>query len=234
MLLVCPPEDWRGAIDLRTFGGDPTRVLKHVAGRLDLVIRVDDATRKLYLGLPRGGGRETWEETAGPIPGALAVTAAQAVAAARAWVGREFAPGVPAQCANFVRHLFESLGAPLPLARHPYDEPVCLRYGILPVTGPGLAAGLAGSEVGQVFPAGRGRPRAGDLVFFAGTYHPEGIPAEAVPDLVTHVGICTSAERMVDRSTSARPVSERPLSTFARLACYVRPFYRSQASAEAV
>jgi cell wall-associated NlpC family hydrolase len=133
---------------------------------------------------------------------------------------------VPAQCANFVRHVFASLGATLPVAQHPYDEAVCLRYGITPITGPGLAAGLAGSELGQVFPGGQEPPRAGDLVLFAGTYNPEGIPAEAVPALVTHVGICTGPGMMVDRSTSARPVTERPLATFASLACCVRPRYR--------
>ena len=224
MLLVCPAKDWKSAVELKGYPGldtgDPTPLIKHIARQLGLVYRVNPQAHKFYLDLPRGGGREI-----GTNPGrAVNVRANQVVGAALNWVGRDFAPGEPAMCMGFVRHIFESVGVNFPIVKHPYDEPVCNKYDVVPLTAFYLANSLSGEEIGKVFTSGK--PRAGDILFWAGTYFPDGVDPRAVPNLITHVGICSDAGLCVDRSTSSHPVTERPISTFSKLACYVRPNYK--------
>ncbi len=121
---------------------------------------------------------------------------------ARAWIGQDFAPGQSAQCANFVRSVFRDVGYELPQAAHPDDLVVNPGEDLAP----SYADSLAGDEIGPKIP--RDQVQGGDLVLFANTYggYPEGT--------ITHVGIATDHDYMVDRSTSAHPVLERPIGTF--------------------
>lgn len=121
-------------------------------------------------------------------------SAAEVVQVAQGWVGKEFNPGVGAQCAQFVRRCFLSAGIDLPNASHPTDghlipdEPL----------GPAYANSFAGDEVGRKVAFGDLRP--GDVVMFRNTYGnwPTGV--------ITHVGIYVGDGQMVHRPTSSRPV----------------------------
>ncbi|RMF31292.1 MAG: hypothetical protein D6752_02415, partial [Candidatus Nitrosothermus koennekii] len=95
------------------------------------------------------------------------------------WVGKEFRPGVPAQCMNFVRHILKEVDHPLKdkVTKKPVD-------GLW--TALGLANSLAGRDLGPIFV----KPEeliSGDIVFFEDTY--EG---PWPPKTITHVGIYTA------------------------------------------
>ena len=76
------------------------------------------------------------------------------------WVGRDFNPNKPAQCAAFTRAAWKEAGLPLPIASKADD--------VIPETGPELANSFAGNEIG---PKVEIRDvRAGDIVMFSNTY----------------------------------------------------------------
>lgn len=118
---------------------------------------------------------------------------------ARSWEGVEFAPGESAQCANFVRHVFSRRGYDLPSAAKPDD---LYLWPWMPLS-PSYANSFAGDEVGVRI--ARKDVKAGDLVMFRDTYNDGTFPA----GIITHVGIATGPNTMVDRSTSAHPIHER-------------------------
>lgn len=123
------------------------------------------------------------------------------VEVARSWVGRQFNPGQIEQCANFVRHVLRQAGHPLgeAVTREPVDG--------LP-TGPSLASGWAGRDLGQLVTR-VSDVQPGAILFWRDTYEgwwPLGT--------ITHVGIAVGGGRFVHRPTVARPVVEEPLSGF--------------------
>ena len=115
--------------------------------------------------------------------------------AAKSWVGRMFNPGVPAQCAVFVRTVFEDAGVNLPVTRHADDN--------VP-TSAALADSFAGDDVGARVALGDLQPA--DIVMFANTYgdYPAGT--------ITHVGVYVGDGQMVDRPTSSEPVAQRDVT----------------------
>lgn len=121
----------------------------------------------------------------------------QVVQAARGWVGRSFNPGVPAQCAYFVREVFKEAGITLPVVANPDDGMS---------TGEGYADGLAGDEVGPRVEKAQLQP--GDIVLFFNTY------GDFPPSTITHVGVYVGDGQMVDRPTASEPVKERSIDLF--------------------
>ncbi len=146
------------------------------------------------------------ERLAGNAP-APPTAADKVVKLAESWVGRSFKPGVNAQCAVFVRHVFSQLGYNLPVARNPLDRAF--------PTGEAMANGFFGRDVGEIITSAE-KLEPGDLVLFYNTY------GTYPPDTVTHVGIYIGEGMMVDRPTSDRPVQRRPISTF-KFAAGIRP-----------
>ena len=138
------------------------------------------------------GSVQTTEQKASPINGE------QLVAAAEAWVGKEFNPGAKAQCAYFIRTLLEEIGADIGVTQQSYDG-----YS----TGKGYANSFFGSDVGELI-LDPEQLQPGDLVAFANTYGdwPDGT--------ITHVGIYIGNGMMVDRPTASRPVQKRSIDTF--------------------
>lgn len=124
------------------------------------------------------------------------------VKVAKSWVGYEFHPGEPAQCANFVRAVFKEAGVPLASAKLPSDhhlipgEPIAASY----------ADSFAGDDVGVN--VSRDQLQPGDIVMWRNTYGswPVGV--------ITHVGIYVGNGQCVHRSTSSKPVSQIDLDTF--------------------
>ncbi len=100
--------------------------------------------------------------------------------------GKWFRPGVPEQCAYFVRDIFEKAGIYLPVAQIPTDD----AYPI----GAGYANSFAGDECGQRITS-RTQILGGDIVMFANTYgsYPRGT--------ITHVGIAINPTEMVHHPT---------------------------------
>lgn len=131
----------------------------------------------------------------------------------QAWVGRDFQPGVPAQCMNFVRHVLGEVGAPLAtfVTLQPFDG-----FG----TGLALASSLAGRDVGEVLLSAADL-QPGDVLFFDDTYE-TGFP----PGTITHVALATGPQTFIHRPTSARPVEKASVQGFWRdhWRCAVRPF----------
>ena len=128
------------------------------------------------------------------------------------WVGREFRPGEPAQCANFVRQIFVDAGVPLGVADPPDDIALIPGY----PTGPSYADSFASDAVGRLVPiADR---QAGDIVMYANTYgnYPDGT--------ITHVGIYAGHDMVIHRPTADRAVCRVPFN-FARIAEIRRPYY---------
>lgn len=128
------------------------------------------------------------------------------------WPGREFRPGEPAMCMNFVRHVLNTIGAPLGKAEtaRPFDGHW---------TGPELASSLAGKDLGQpIFAISDLQP--GDVLFWDDTYH-TGFP----PGTITHVGLSVGGRDFVHRPTSARPVERASLSGYwyDKFRCGLRP-----------
>lgn len=112
------------------------------------------------------------------------------VSKAKELVGTHYAPGVTAQCANFVRFVFRSCGLSLPSVSNPSDmwlipsEPI----------GPGYANSFAGQELGPVVKLKHIQP--GDIVMYQNTYG--GWPC----GVITHVGIYVGEGKIVHRPTS--------------------------------
>ncbi len=129
------------------------------------------------------------------------------VATARQWIGKEFNPGVSAQCANFVRAIFKQAGMGLEetLSRSADGED----YGVQE------AGSLLKTSIGQVI-KDKSKIMAGDIVTWSKTYGDFG-------NDVTHVGIATGNGMMIDRSTSSAPVRERPIDTFGTFVAAIRP-----------
>lgn len=141
--------------------------------------------------------------------------AGKIVAAAEAWVGRDYRPGVPAQCSFFVRQVLDEAGVTL--------EPVVSQQTLdqWASPGPGVANSYGGDQ-GAVIDRVEDL-RAGDIIMFANTY------GDWEEGSITHVGIVVevngpTAEQiiMVDRSTMAAPVKRRPISTFPKFVGAVR------------
>lgn len=128
------------------------------------------------------------------------------------WVGREFRPGEPAQCANFVRQVFTDAGASLGVADPPDDIALIPGY----PTGPSYADSFAGDAVGRLVSIADRQP--GDIVMYANTYgsYPDGT--------ITHVGIYAGHDMVIHRPTADRAVCRVPFD-FARIAEIRRPYF---------
>lgn len=128
------------------------------------------------------------------------------------WVGREFRPGEPAQCANFVRQVFADAGVPLGVADPPDDIALIPGY----PTGPSYADSFAGDAVGRLVSIADRQP--GDIVMYANTYghYPDGT--------ITHVGIYAGHDMVIHRPTADRAVCRVPFD-FARIAEIRRPYF---------
>jgi NlpC/P60 family len=113
------------------------------------------------------------------------------------WVGRDYNPGVPAQCAAFTRAAWKESGIDLPTAEAPDD-------GL--DTGPNMANSFAGNEIGPKVEVRDIRP--GDILLFKNTY------GNFPPGTITHVGTCIGSNMMVDRPTMSRPVQKRSIFSF--------------------
>ncbi|MGE0490450.1 MAG: C40 family peptidase [Vulcanimicrobiota bacterium] len=116
------------------------------------------------------------------------------------WVGRDFRPGVPEQCMNFVRHVLKECGSPL--AGKVTTKPVDGLW-----TGPELASSLAGEDLGRILSA-RGELKSGDILFWKNTY------GDWEEGTITHVGIYVGNDKFVHRPTRARPVESESLAGF--------------------
>ena len=132
--------------------------------------------------------------------------AAKIVATARSWVGKEFNPGVLAQCANFVRSIFKQAGSGLSetLGRSADGG----SYGVEE------AGSLLKESIGQVI-RDKSKIMAGDIIVWSKTYGDFG-------NDVTHTGIATGNGMMIDRSTSSEPVRERAIDTFGNFVAAIR------------
>jgi len=129
---------------------------------------------------------------------------------AMSWVGKSFRPGVHAQCANFVRHVFERLNIDVAVSKQPFDKAVQWNG-----SHPARAQSFFGSDIGKLI-TNKEDLLPGDLVAFQNTYGNWGKGA------ITHVGIYVGNGMIVDRSTRSKPVYHRPISTF-KFAVGVRP-----------
>lgn len=140
------------------------------------------------------------------------------VKAAEAWVGREFNPGEPAQCAYFVRQVLTDAGVTLT----PEVTGQTLDQWSSP--GPGVANSFGGDQ-GTVISAVEDL-RPGDVVMFANTYDDgSNWPAGTITHVAVVVevaGPATDQITIVDRPTMSEPVKRRPLSTFAHFKGGVR------------
>ena len=134
-------------------------------------------------------------------------SAQKIVATARSWVGKEFNPGVLAQCAAFVRSIFKQSGNGLSeaLGRSADGQD----YGVLE------AGSLLKSSIGQII-KDKSKIMAGDILVWSKTYGGYG-------NDVTHTGIATGNGMMIDRSTSSAPVRERSIDTFGNFIAAIRP-----------
>ena len=126
-------------------------------------------------------------------------------AAARTWVGREYNPGMAAQCMYWTRQVLEDAGMSVGVTSEPLDGEW---------TGEGIANSIGGDQ-GQVIKDPQ-LLQPGDVVMFTQTYGNWG------PHAITHVGIYVGDGQIVDRSTLSQPVKQRPLTTFEHFAGGVR------------
>lgn len=140
----------------------------------------------------------------------LSPVSQKVVEEAMSWVGKSFRPGVHAQCANFVRHIFKSLDIDVAVSKQPFDKAVQWNG-----PHPARAQSFFGKDVGILI-TNKEDLQPGDLVAFANTYGNWGKGA------ITHIGIYVGNGMMVDRSTRSKPVYHRPISTF-KFAVGVRP-----------
>jgi hypothetical protein len=133
------------------------------------------------------------------------------VAEAMKWVGIQFRPGVEAQCAPFVRYVFAKAQVPVANAKNPTDLHL---LGPGDTLGPDFANSFASEEVGRKVSLKDAQP--GDIVMFANTY------GDWKSGVITHVGIYTGKNMMVDRSTMEGPVYHRSVYHFGAGPCEIR------------
>lgn len=116
------------------------------------------------------------------------------LAVARSWVGLNFRPGQTAQCANFVRSVFEEAKVFVGVAEHPDDEHLIPNE----PKGASYADSFAGDDVGELIP--NDKPEPGDIVMYKNTYgdYPNGV--------ITHVGIYEGDSNIIHRPTANSPV----------------------------
>ncbi len=140
------------------------------------------------------------------------ITGADVAQAALRWVGREYNPGLEAQCMAFVRRVLRD-------ASHPLAEVVTANPVDGHWTGRDLASSLAGRDLGAMF-VKTTELQAGDIVFFNDTYQ-TGFPAGTI----THVGIALGPLDIVHRPTVARPVERSEYSGYSasKFRCGLRP-----------
>jgi GH24 family phage-related lysozyme (muramidase) len=136
----------------------------------------------------------------------LSSTAQRIVAEARSWVGKNFAPGVSAQCANFVRELFKRTGVQIGETRKALDGE---EYGRA------QAGSFFGADVGQLI-RDKSQLKPGDLVAWNKTYGNFG-------NDITHVGVYVGNGQIIDRSTSGAPIRMRSIDTFPGFVGGLRP-----------
>ena len=134
---------------------------------------------------------------------AVSDPAARVVQIALDWVGKDFHPGQSAQCAPFVRYVFEQANVDVASSVRPSDFDL---LGPGDGLSPSFADSFAGNDVGRKVDLAEAKP--GDIVMFNNTY------GEWRDGVITHVGIYVGGSMMVDRSTSAHPVSKRSVYTF--------------------
>ena len=193
---------------------DLDRVLRRTPGdKLDSAYAALDPTAQLiWSTLDRDG-----------IGNAAALSASsngpKIVAAAETWVGKDFHPGTPAQCALFVRQVLKDASVTLTpeSTKEPLDQWAS--------GGPAVANSFGSDQGLKITRVADLRP--GDIVMFANTYDdgsgwPEGT--------ITHVAIVVEVRgpkaddvTIVDRPTASAPVKRRPLSTFEHFAGGIRP-----------
>ncbi|MFN5589211.1 MAG: C40 family peptidase, partial [Holosporales bacterium] len=126
------------------------------------------------------------------------------------WSGKEYKPGQRERCADFVRHILDECNAGnTGVSAQPIDNQS--------PTGPLMANSFFGKDIGGIVTS-KEALQPGDLVAFCGTYggyRGGGITPEGkATGQISHVGIYVGNGMMVDRSTSAKPVFYRSLSTF--------------------
>lgn len=134
--------------------------------------------------------------------GAVSDAAKKVIEVAKQWVGKDFAPGLREQCANFVRNVLKQagLGDKIGVTKEAID-------GL--ESGSALASGFFGKDIGTII-KDKKDAKAGDLVAFMGTYGGYG------KDTITHVGVYAGDDMIYDRSTSSKPVMHRSLDTFGK------------------
>ena len=158
-----------------------------------------DAVTKFIRSLGEGTG------TRGSGDGENSFAEGQSVAKkALSWQGKHFKKGVYAMCAGFVRQILGEAGVNVGITKNPYDA------GKQPNNGELMARSFFGSDVGTVFKnASQAKP--GDIIGFFDTYQ-----YGQKPGAITHVGVYTGNNMMVDRSTSSKPVNHRSIDTFGK------------------
>lgn len=129
---------------------------------------------------------------------ASGVKASAVVQQALSMAGKEFAPGMVEQCANFVRDTLKKAGVEVGVTKQALD-------GL--ETGAALASSFFGKDIGQII-KDKKDVQPGDVLAFGGTY------GGYSKDTITHVGLAVGNGQMVDRSTSSKPVSKRSIDTF--------------------
>ncbi|NET37653.1 MAG: hypothetical protein F6K19_37480 [Cyanothece sp. SIO1E1] len=130
---------------------------------------------------------------------ASVVPSSKIAKAALFWVGKEFQPGVQAQCMVFVRQVLTEVGVETAVTKDPID-------GITEPMNPAMANSI-GTDQGE-FIKRKQQLEPGDIVFFGGTY------GGYAQDDITHVGIYVGNGEMVDRPTASAPVKRRSIDTF--------------------
>ena len=137
----------------------------------------------------------------------------QIVAAASKYIDKEFNPGATEQCMVFTRAVLKD-------CNHPKAEFITkLPYDALD-TGRNLASSLSGTDCGTVITSIAGL-QPGDILFWSRTYGNFGIGTNG-KHVITHVGIYAGNNEIIDRSTSARPVTKRSINTFPHFELGVR------------
>lgn len=138
--------------------------------------------------------------------------AVRVVREARRRVGQGFRLGEEAQCANFVRDVFEKAQVPIGSSHNPSDRRLLPDPNDL---GPGYADSFAGDDVGAK--VSRSEIRPGDLVLYQNTY------GNYRSGVLTHVAIYVGQGSIVHRPTKSRPVAMDSLDLFPRIGEIRRP-----------
>lgn len=192
---------WGGVFGLTASGG----ILWFVSSRLSVeqgktknchIPNLDNFTIGQLLVLVVITGATIYPVFAKPV--STQIDPQKVAAVAKDWEGKEYRPGVKAQCATFVRQVFSQAGYKLPVTKTPLDK--------LP-TSEGYANSLIGSDVGEII-RDRTALKAGDIVAFANTY------GDYPPGTITHVGIYVGNGLMVDRPTAYSKIKVRSIDIF--------------------